>query len=810
MGVVCYVFLIPVVLASSIENPSIPGAGLAAEGEGQWQKAISIYLDALLKDPANLKLWVRVAVIEHQLNNKMLAIDAYMHAIRLQSNDPTLHKTLSEIYAEINQPKHALTEINLAVSLKPMDIDYLMARGKIANWNKDLLLALDSYQRVLAIKKEAASPSTLFLLTEIGSLQQQLHQVGPAIKTYEKAIQLNANDPRLYQLLSQLYAENNQPAPALAMMNQALKLDPSNVNYEKSIATLSLWNHQLSEKKPSPLQPSPLEKYLNISNEEAGLHHYREAAQALKEAIKLKPNAPELYKKLSEIYAMASQPKLALDAINKAIKLAPKTIDYWRARGKLASWAGDKIQMQESYEQILQLKPRDEEAMLNLAHALAWRGQTDQSIKAYIALLCLYPKNAEAWINYAEVQSWTGNYIAALNALNHYKQLQGETTRYCKTKARVLSLIGRYQSALAINTPLLQTNPRDSYLLSTQVIALTESLHTVSALVMLDKIPNKSDTDPQVKGLRNTTLTPLRSNVNLEVDYSGASDTTRILDVPVYAQYFLNPSTSLLFQGLYERATASIRSGLEAVNGHGSIFDESVKVGFTKQLEGLNLRGMAGGLKIQDKNNHGIYDVSVNTNLGEKAQITVGNLKDLFRPYLVPQTPKLISLQIIENRTAMLLQWQPLVQKYLNVAVAHASLSDNNDYTHVNVWPKERIYNSEHWQITIGVDGDFWMFRRRAMDGYYSPLHFDGYEGTVQLYYAQSENVGYSFSGGFGMQKDETFPHYFYEEDLGMQLFFGIYKDLELQVKSGFTLRDNPTRKNYKFWSTGVVLTKRM
>ena len=215
-----------------------------------------------------------------------------------------------------------------------------------------------------------------------------------------------------------------------------------------------------------------------------------------------------------------------------------------------------------------------------------------------------------------------------------------------------------------------------------------------------------------------------------------------------------------------------------------------------------------GGLKIQNKNNHGIYDVSLNTNLGEKAQITLENLHDLYRPYLVPQSPKLISLQIMETRIGGYLQWQPFVQKYLNVAMSYSDLSDNNNYLHFNVWPKARVYGSEHWLVSLGVDGDFWRYGRRATDGYYSPLHFDGYEGTVELYYSQSETVGYSVSGGFGMQKDETFPHYFYEEDLAAQMFWGIFTDWELQAKGGYTLRLNPTG-NYHCWSVGLILTRR-
>lgn len=677
----------------------IPEKGLYAEGNGEWQTALSIYLDHLLKTPNRVDLWLRVAGIEHLLKNEVLTIDAYQHAIRLQPNNPVLHKTLSEIHAEFNQPVDALVEINHAVKLKPNDIDYLIARSKIANWNNQFEMALDSDKRILAL-----------------SLTNEL-----AIK-------------------NKLFIEN-------------------------------LLHHAITR-------------------------------------TKAKPGGAIMYKKLSETYAAAKQPALALSAINQALKLAPQNISYLRARATLAAWNNDKIQTLDSYERILQLKPYDQDALLNIAHTLAWQGKTDAALKAYQRFISLYPHVAEGWIQYAEVLSWTANYIGSLNALKHYWQLKGTTRQYCEVKARVLAMVGRFKSALAINEPLLQQKPADPYLLSTEVTALTRANQLHHALTYLKKLDHIAPKDPLVHGLNDMTLTPIRSNVNLNGLYTNASDTTRIQDLPVNAQYFLSPTTSLLFQGLYERATAAHRSGLQPIDGKHSIFDESAKIGFTTQINALNLKGLVGGLKIQNKNNHGIYDATLNTNLGEKAQITIETLHDLYRPYLVPQTPRLISLQIMETRIATSLQWQPFVQKYLNITASHSDLTDNNSYTHLNIWPKSRIYDSEHWLVTVGVDGDFWRYRRRATDGYYSPKVFNGYEGTIELYYALSENMGVGFSGGFGAQKDEVLPHYFYEEDLAAQLFVGIFTDWELQVTGGYTLRENQI-KNYYCWTTGATLTRR-
>ena len=522
-----------------------------------YDQEIALYLDLILKDPSKVELWENLARLEYQAQNYTLAIDAFCHAINLTPNNASLYKSISEIYGELNEPNNALIYLNKALLLKPNDPDYLLTRANIANWNKSFKIALDSYQRLLYLSNDKSKKiTTLEILTQIGSLQSQLHLYPEAIKTYQEAIRINPNNALFYRLLSQNLAAINDPKQALKMINHALELDPINFEYIYSKETLSQWVDRIQHEErsiitgKSYIAPRPLsvfEQYLATANQEASLKHYHNAAPAMQQAIRLKPRDSLLYKKISEIYAMEQQPKLALSAINQAVKLEPRNIAYLRTRGELAGWAMDKAQLQDSYERILKLKPYEEDAMLQLAHAFAWQGQTDKAISAYVALLKLYPNNAEGWIEYAETLSWTGNYVGTLSALENYKHLKGETKVYCQTKARALALTGYFNSACAINEPLLKSYPNDPYILSTEITALIESFHLAKAIKVLEKLDNILIKENQVNALKKNTLVPLKSNVNLEVDYASASDTTRILDVPVYGQYFFNPTTSLLF-----------------------------------------------------------------------------------------------------------------------------------------------------------------------------------------------------------------------------------------------------------------------
>lgn len=845
----CMVILACVLMANqsvAVTNEqltTIPTEGLAAEGRGQWQTAISIYLAVLLKEPSRADLWLRIATIAQRIKNYPLVVDAYQHAAMLQPDNAALYKTLSEFYSVMKQPEKALAAINRAVTLKPYDKDYLLARAAIANWNKDVVYALDSYQRLLALSRiENSGLDLVQIYSEIAGLQSQLHDYSASVIAYQKAITLNPHNALLYQQLSQTYAQTQDAKHALLAIEQALALEPHNLDFLLAKAQIATWLQeyplalatyqqvlQFSPRNPAALQGikvlerrkqmerqlgspanlSPFDRLIAEANNEAVQHHYAAAATYLKQAIAIEPNNASLYKKLSELYATASLAKQAIQAIDKAVVIDPNNVDYWQARAKLASWVEDKNKTLASYQRILTLRPHDEDALLNVAHSLAWLGRTDDAIEAYETLLTAYPNNAEGWLQYADVLTWTRRFIDATQALNRYRALGGKTREYQKTKARIFALAGYYQSSVRLNEPLLHQTPTDPYLLSTEVTAKIRENQTNQALYYLNRLNKIKPNDREVNNLNQIVNTPLKSNLNLEADYSGASDTTRITDIPVGVQYFVTPTTSILMQGLYEYATASVSSGLEAANGHGSIFDESARVGFTTQFNMFNIKALAGGLKIQNENNHGIYDLLINGNAGEKAQVTFESSRDLFRPYLVPQTPRLISLQVMESRNGMSMIWQPALQKYMNVVFSHSTLSDNNGYWHANLWPKARVFGAEHWLVTLGVDGDFWHFRRRAMNGYYSPRHFDGYEGTIEVYYAHSENIGLSLQGGFGIQKDELFPHFCYEEDLAFQLFLGIFTEWELSVRGGFTLRNNPTPRSYKYATLGAVLTRR-
>lgn len=791
------------------------------------------------KSAFNKNLFISIARLQAELKNYPQAIENYNQAMAIQPVDDFLYQELADSYIAQKKWADALVIVNRALEFKKENVLLLQKKASLESRLEKQQEALKTYQKILDASQEDVSltkSSRVVIFTQISDLQNQSRNFPKAIAALEQAIKLKPNDANLYLKLSQIYAAAQKPGEALQAIDKALAIDKNNVAFLRAKAILAMWlkNEKLAvktyqeilrllpkdtwsreglkgiEKNALALKNSnPRDIIIAESDMFASQGKYKLAIEALRKALIKWPSDARIYQKLSELFSVQNNPKMAQEMINRAIALQPENIRYLKAKAQLASWLDNPKAMEQAYAEILRLQPRNKEAMQGFADALRWQGRTDDAILAYESFLIFYPNDANVWLDYAEVLSWTENYIGAFSAIEQYKNLAGETEAYKTKQARFLALADRYDSALKINGPLLKNKPKDLYLLSTEVTALVKAYQRKRALNYLKKINELYKNDPQVIGLNAMILTPFRANISPGADYISASDTTKILSIPLAAQYYLSPTTGLIFRSLYERATAALGSGLETINGQESIFDSSAMLGVTTQIASwFNVSALAGGLDIQNENHHGIYEVNIMPNIAQASRLVFTNLYNLYRPYLVPQSPRSISLQIMESRNSLVMDWQPFVQKYLNVVVSHSDLSDTNAYWHYNLWPKARVYGSESWKITLGANADIWQYKKRLNNGYYDPLNFNGYEATIETYYIQSENVGYSVWGGFGMQKDETFPHYYYEEDLGLQAFFGLYTDWELRLKSGYTLRKNPTG-NYHAWSVGLLLTRR-
>ena len=134
------------VAGAAAAQPSVPAAGLAAEGEGRWPDALRIYRAETERKPESAALWVRIADIEARLERADLAIEALQRAAAAAPGDAALPFRLSQAYAARGHATAALRAVEGALALQPRSPEYLRAHATLATWAGEYQAAASSYR----------------------------------------------------------------------------------------------------------------------------------------------------------------------------------------------------------------------------------------------------------------------------------------------------------------------------------------------------------------------------------------------------------------------------------------------------------------------------------------------------------------------------------------------------------------------------------------------------------------------------------------------------------------------------------------
>lgn len=410
------------------------------------------------------------------------------------------------------------------------------------------------------------------------------------------------------------------------------------------------------------------------------------------------------------------------------------------------------------YARVLQLNPNDQQALHQLALAESWQPKKmDQAAKDFQYYLRVYPNDREAWIQYAYLESWRQNSQAAFLALENYHRRFGTTKEYLAAKARILSSLGYYQSALAINEPLLAKDPKNVDLLYTQAHALNQAHQEKTALVMLNKAQQIDPKSTDVADLKKAIDDSLRPYIEIGASPFRGSDSVRILQVPFYASIPVNYATSVLLKTLYEHLRADIGSGLETIEGQSAISTEKALVGLEHQWnDWLNVKVLGGALHTQNEGNQGVYNIVLETALSEKLKITLDQTHDSYKPYLFSTSPRTVSLRILEDDSKLFLSWEPFWQRYIFALANYGSLSDGNSYWRFNLSPTAKIFCNQYLDLSLGLSADILHFAEQLNNGYYDPNFHQQYVVTTYLGITQNDSIGYYLYGNAGPHRDQT------------------------------------------------------
>lgn len=380
----------------------------------------------------------------------------------------------------------------------------------VANWQGPIAAYRNSFQ------SEQAD-----ILKKIAEKNMQANQFLLAAQALEKTAKVKGNDAPLYYEASRTYALAGNTQDALAMIKAALTLDPNNIVYLKTYATLANWtgdfglaynvNQKILKQNPNDkdailaiaaynagnkanykvvqtlyqqyLSKNPNDKEMNLGYIRSTLWNDDYAnGQKLLDAYQSKFGTDDNYLiEKARLLAFTNQPKEALTLAEPLLKKYPDNQDLL----KIKNYTTNKINTSppitlttdsKTAAPPTETKPANNVPPLNpllvSAREETHQKQYQKASEIYQKYLKENPKDNTVFLEYIRMESISGDYNAASKNLNSYEKKFLADDGYLTEKARLLALTNKSKEALVLLDALLKKQPNNASLKQIQDYAV--------------------------------------------------------------------------------------------------------------------------------------------------------------------------------------------------------------------------------------------------------------------------------------------------------------------------------------------------
>lgn len=224
---------------NSLEQPKLAEElcrkGYSFSINGENQKAIRFFRQAIEKDPNNKMAWNGLGYCHVGLNNPMAAIQAYQQAIKTDPTDENLHFNLANFYFKLGLQEEAIDSYQRAISLNPNFEPAYFKLGVVYTQLGRLDEGKVAFEKVIQLNPDAAPAyfNIAIAYTKLGHYHE-------AINANKQVLRINPNFAPAYNNLGLVYAKLGRSREEVSAYKEAIRVDPDNVSAHYNLGTALL------------------------------------------------------------------------------------------------------------------------------------------------------------------------------------------------------------------------------------------------------------------------------------------------------------------------------------------------------------------------------------------------------------------------------------------------------------------------------------------------------------------------------------------------------------------------------------------
>lgn len=206
-------------------------AGLTFERNAVWQSDVTLWSDAVLKNPHSAQSHMGLGGAYQDNKELDRAIREYQTAIRLKPEEYKPRGNLAQIYRQQGRYDEAVAEYRIVLRLVPGDAEAHYGLGRTYHLAGKLDRALQSYAASLAI-----NPRHENAIFRMGTVYAGRGQWDLAETTFQRLLAVNPRHAETYNVLGLLAVMRGDGKQGKSLFREAIRLDPGNAGYRRNLS----------------------------------------------------------------------------------------------------------------------------------------------------------------------------------------------------------------------------------------------------------------------------------------------------------------------------------------------------------------------------------------------------------------------------------------------------------------------------------------------------------------------------------------------------------------------------------------------
>jgi tetratricopeptide (TPR) repeat protein len=345
---------------------------------GDWEPAARAYAEATARDDRQPRWFFRLGTARRQCGDWPGALEAYEAAVERAPDDAKYHYWLGHARRQLDDLAGAAEAYRAALELGyPEEVQTWYWLGFTRARLGDVAGASEAIgEAFAALGRAELGPPDARWFHKLGELQEQTDDLEGARGSYERAIELDGDDPAHHRALARLHRRRGDLNASLSLLETAVA---------RGVADADLWFHLGVLLEQEPLRQG-VRALADVGLLAGPRGDWERAQEAYLAAIDLDPTVAEYHYRLGRVRYKARDPEGAVSAMTHAVTLDPSRAEWFYRLGRATAALGHRRGAytpeelegsNRAYERALELRPDHtaarEQLTRNRIRAAQWR-----------------------------------------------------------------------------------------------------------------------------------------------------------------------------------------------------------------------------------------------------------------------------------------------------------------------------------------------------------------------------------------------------------------------------------------------------